>query len=415
MIKNQPMKRKIAGQPQYIAIGIACESGVFTLGGKAAQVVRENRVFSGGRRHFRKVRRFLPPDGEWIEIGGDIEKTLRLYDERLKNGADAIVIFASGDPLFYGIGSTLRRLRPDGGLEVFPAPNSVQALCRKAVIPYEGMAAASVHGRDWHELDRALVAGEKLTGLLTDSANSPRAAAQRMMEYGFADYRCTVGENIGEKDEKIGAFTVRKMAETDFKQPSTVILERKGNTPRPCAVAAEDGEFERLAGKPGMITKFPARICAMARLELGKAEHFWDIGFCTGSVSVEARRGFPHLRVTAFEKNPDCKKLIEINSKKLSAPGIKIVTGDFFDSSPEKLPAPDAVFIGGHGGRLEEMMEILEKTVRPGGKIVINSVTEESGKIFRRKIGRTGFEMEEPATVGVGGGKPIEVLSAVKK
>lgn len=415
MKEFRQMRKKSPGQPEYILIGVACENGVFTLGGKAAQTVRESRLFSGGKRQFRKVEPLLPPGGKWIEIGGDIEKTVRAYEESLKNTGEPIVIFASGDPLFYGIGSTLKRVSPGRSIEVFPAPNSVQTLCRKTVIPYENIAAASVHGRDWHEFDSALISGAKLTGLLTDAANSPRAAARRMMEYGFENYRCVVGENLGEKDERIGEFSVRKTAETDFRQPSTMIVERTGESPRPCETTLKDCEFQTLADKPGMITKLPARMCAIARLGLGGAERFWDIGFCTGSVSVEARRGFPRLRVTAFEKNPLCEKLIEANSKNLSAPGIKVIMGDFFDSSPGKLPAPDAVFIGGHGGRLENIIGVLEKTVRPGGKIVMNSVTEKSGKTFRQKTGEAGFEPEEPVILSTGEGKKLEILSAVKK
>ncbi len=384
---------------------------MFSLPADSESAVRESRVFSGGKRHFEKIRRFLPADAQWIEIGGDIEETLRLYDERLKNANAKIVIFASGDPLFYGIGSTLKRLRPDCGLEIFPAPNSVQTLCRKTVIPYENMVTASVHGRDWHELDRALIAGEKLIGLLTDMANSPSAAARRMIEYGFESYRCITGENLGEKDERTGVFSVREMEETEFKQPCVVILERTEKTGRQTA----DGDFETLEGKPGMISKLPARACAISRLCLRGAEHFWDIGFCTGAVSVEARRGFAALRVTAFEKNRACEKLIEANSKKFSAPGIKVVMGNFFESEPEKLPPPDAVFIGGHGGRLAEMMKIVGKIIPAGGRTAINSVTEKSGKIFRDSADSFGFQMEESTRLPSGTEKGIEILSAVKK
>ncbi len=391
------------GRPKFAAIGVFCESGGWALPDGAKSVVREARVFSGAKRHFEKVRRFMPANSEWIDIDGDIEKTLRVYDNRIERGAGTIVIFASGDPLFYGIGSTLLRLRPGCALEVFAAPNSIQTLCRKAVIPYGNIICASVHGRDWHELDRALIGGGELIGLLTDSLKSPREAARRMVEYGFEQYGCVVGENLGEKDEKVSFLSLREAAESVFRQPCTVIFERKGKKIRPGA------QFETLEQKPGMITKPLARAYALSRLELGTAEHFWDIGFCTGSVSVEARRGFCGLRVTAFEKNPLCKKLIEINSKRFFAPGIKIVMGDFFESAPEKLPTPDSVFIGGHGGRLGDMMKILGRTVRTGGRIVLNSVTGKSGNIFRERAEKNGFQIEDPAVAG-----SIEILSAVK-
>ncbi|MGI9558446.1 MAG: precorrin-6y C5,15-methyltransferase (decarboxylating) subunit CbiE [Thermodesulfobacteriota bacterium] len=401
------MKPGAETEPVFAAIGIPCESGELTLSGRAAEIVRKSRVFSGGKRHFEKVRDLLPAGGEWIDIGGDIEKTLKEYDRRRGNGT--IVIFASGDPLFYGIGSTLRRLRPECELEIFRAPSSVETLCRRAGVEADGIAGASVHGRDWHELDRALIGGEKLTGLLTDSVNSPDAAAERMVFYGFADYKCLCGERLGEKDERIRSFSsAREMARTEFSQPCAVVLEKTSEAGG--EKNAESAEFETLRGKPGMITKPGARRMAIERLELDRAEHFWDIGFCTGSVSVEARRRFPALRVAAFEKNRDCEEVIEKNAKRFSAPGIKVVMGDFFESGAEKLPAPDAVFIGGHGGRLEDMISTLGKTVRRGGRVVINSVTEESGKIFREKSGGAGFEF-----TGEKKADNVEILSAVKK
>ena len=82
---------------------------------------------------------------------------------------------------------------------------------------------------------------------------------------------------------------------------------------------------------------------------------------------------------------------------------------DFFEAEPRRRPAPDAVFIGGHGGRLAEMMEILRDIVRPGGRVVINSVTEESKAVFRESARDGGFE-EPPALTA----ENVTVLCAVK-
>lgn len=393
--------------PVYVAIGIPPERGDFVPPEKAGRIIKNSRVFSGGRRHFEKVRRFLPPSAEWIEIGGDIEKTLGAYDRRVSEGKTPVVIFASGDPLFYGIGSTIRRMRPDCEIEVFHAPSSIEALCARAGTVWTG-AAASVHGRDWHELDRALIAGEQTIGLLTDSENSPAAAAQRMIEYGFSGYRCVTGERLGEPDERVRRMTAGKMARESFAQPCAVLMQKSAEDAL-LQTDAEDALFETLPGRPGMITKPAARRAAVERLRLESAERMWDIGFCTGSVAVEARRRFAGLRVTAFEKNPECGALIKENARRFSAPGIRVIMEDFFEASADALPAPDAVFIGGHGGRLGEMMDILGKIMRTGGRIVLNSVTEESGKTFRERAAEAGFEFEAPETAG-----NIEVLSAVR-
>lgn len=78
-----------------------------------------------------------------------------------------------------------------------------------------------------------------------------------------------------------------------------------------------------------MITKMPYRMAAIAALELGRACNFWDVGFCTGSVSIESRLQFPHLLVTAFEKRLECEGILEVNSRRFGTPGIVKVMGDF--------------------------------------------------------------------------------------
>ena len=78
-----------------------------------------------------------------------------------------------------------------------------------------------------------------------------------------------------------------------------------------------------------MITKAPIRLLTLQALELNRHRVFWDIGFCTGSVSIEARLQFPHLAVISFEIRPEGKELMDTNSRRFGAPGITAVTGDF--------------------------------------------------------------------------------------
>lgn len=89
-----------------------------------------------------------------------------------------------------------------------------------------------------------------------------------------------------------------------------------------------------------MITKSPIRLLTLQALELNRKQVFWDIGFCTGSVSIEARLLFPHLTVVAFEIRPEGEKLMATNSHRFGAPGITTIIGDFMEMDITALSLP---------------------------------------------------------------------------
>ena len=173
-----------------------------------------------------------------------------------------------------------------------------------------------------------------------------------------------------------------------------------------------EGEFELLDGRVNMITKAPIRLLTLSKLDLGRRTSFWDIGFCTGSISIEARLQFPHLAVTAFEIRPQCEAIIAANARRFGAPGIEVVMGDFLEADLSTLPRPDAVFIGGHGGHLSEFMERIHKVLSPGGVVVFNSVSEASRKMFIESAEAVGMRITSATRVAIDSFNPIEILRA---
>lgn len=147
-------------------------------------------------------------------------------------------------------------------------------------------------------------------------------------------------------------------------------------------------------------------------MELNRRRVFWDIGFCTGSVSIEARLQFPHLAVISFEIRPEGKELMDTNSRRFGAPGITAVTGDFLHTDLTPFARPDAVFIGGHGGHLEEMIEKVKQVLHPEGCIVFNSVSAESKEAFCRGIERNGMVLHPSTHIALNEYNPIEIMKA---
>ena len=162
-----------------------------------------------------------------------------------------------------------------------------------------------------------------------------------------------------------------------------------------------------------MITKAPIRLVTLSQLNLGACKSFWDVGFCTGSVSIEAKLQFPHLSVTAFEIRPEGEKLMSDNSRRFGTPGIETYIGDFLAADLSRYPRPDAVFIGGHGGRLNEIILRLSEVLLPGGVIVLNAVQPESKALFEAGVSAAGLRQLPGMQLAIDTYNPIEILKAV--
>lgn len=369
-------------------------------------VIAAGQIFSGGKRHHEIVAPLLPGDAVWIDITVPLEAVFEEYRKY-----DSVVVFASGDPLFYGFAVTLKREFPDAEIEVFPAFNSLQMLAHRMLLPYADMRCVSLTGRPWDAFDTALICGERLLGVLTDRVKTPAAIAARMLEFGYDNYRITVGEQLGnESAERVRTMTLEEAARQEFAAPNCMILEQTAARPRPFGIP--ENEFELLDGRVNMITKAPIRLLTLRELDLPVRTSFWDIGFCTGSVSIEARLQFPHLKVTSFEVRPQCEAILKTNARRFGAPGITAVMGDFLEADLSALPAPDAVFIGGHGGKLKEIVARVSELLLPGGVIVFNSVTQESFDMFQEAVAAQGRRVMVSRRVAIDSFNPIEILRA---
>lgn len=369
--------------------------------------IAAGRIFSGGRRHRELVAPLLPPGAEWIDIATPLDAVFRAYAPHPK-----IVVFASGDPLFFGFAATVRRRLPDAEIVVHPRFNSLQTLAHRLVMPYERMRIVSLTGRPWHEFDRALIEGCPQIGVLTDREHTPAAIARRMLDYGYAGYAMHVGERLGGACERLRRLSAEEAAREEFAAPNCLILEGEGRK-RPFGIP--DERFELLDGRTRMITKMPVRLTALSLLDLNRRRVFWDVGFCTGSVSIEARLQFPHLHVHSFEIRPEGERLMELNSRRFGAPGIETHIGDFLAADLAALPAPDALFIGGHGGRLDRMMQRAARVLAPDGAVVFNSVSEESLALFARSAEAAGMELTGRIALQVDRYNKIEILRAEPK
>jgi precorrin-6Y C5,15-methyltransferase (decarboxylating) len=386
------------------------------------KIIKNGKMFSGGKRHHEIVAPLLPEGSEWIDITVPLDAVFKQYislTSHLSPLTSEIIVFASGDPLFFGFANTIKRKMPEANIVVYPTFNSLQMLAHRLVMPYHDMRIVSLTGRPWQEFDRALIERATKIGLLTDKEHTPTAIAQRMLDYGYNGYTMHVGEHLGNPEkEKVTTLPLEEAVHHDFSMPNCVILDGK-TAEHTRSFGIPDSEFTLLDGREKMITKMPIRLLTLQALDLPKRRVFWDIGFCTGSVSIEARLLFPHLQIEAFEIRPECEAIINDNAHRFGTPGINIHMGDFLVccDAVATYSSPDAVFIGGHGGHLKEIMAKVLTVLATDGVIVFNSVTSpkvptNSRLLWDEACEELGLQQEKPLRIQLNDYNPIEILKA---
>jgi precorrin-6B C5,15-methyltransferase / cobalt-precorrin-6B C5,C15-methyltransferase len=146
-------------------------------------------------------------------------------------------------------------------------------------------------------------------------------------------------------------------------------------------------------GPHGMITRREVRLLALCYLELRDGDVLWDVGAGSGSVSLEAARLGERVQVCAIERDVEAFQRLQANVARFGAGRVRAVLAE----APEglaPLPDPDAVFIGGSGGRLSDILVAAVQRLRPRGRIVLNCITLENFSFGWDTLHKLGLEPE---------------------
>jgi precorrin-6Y C5,15-methyltransferase (decarboxylating) len=347
--------------------------GAASLAPRALAVVERAEVLAGGQRLldcFPDVR------AERVKIGARVDETLASLAAR--RGERRVVVLATGDPNYFGITRALLRHVPAEALEILPGVSALQWAFAAAREPWDDATFLTVHGRRMDGLVDA-VRGRAKVCLFTDETNTPAAIARALRAAGLRDHRAVLCEDLGGPDERVRRLTLDELAEVEAHALNTLILLGPEGAPSTAAPVAwnpglPEEAFDQRRPKVGLITKREVRILSLARLEIRPDSVVWDIGAGSGSVSIEAARLAPRGRIFAVEKNAEDVEIVRANVQRFGVPHVTVLHA----RAPEGLdawPDPDAVFVGGSGGGLREILAIAAKRLRPGGRIVVNAIT----------------------------------------
>ncbi len=369
-------------------IGIL-DDGWTSLSDTARQRIGTAAVIIGARRTLDLVQSHLAAGAVVKNMDGALAKVPEWVSAALAT-SQPVVILATGDPLCHGMASWLDD-KLDSAFEILPNLSALQLACARFRRPWQDITIASCHSRDageWfvgatpeHGLYPAMraIALHPQVFLFTGPENNPARLARALLAAGYASNEIAfdVACRLQLPDERLfPALSLEEAAAIDFPEPNVVLVRRLGHTGAP-TFGLDDLEYIQRSPEKGLITKQDARALSLAKLRISPDATVWDIGAGAGSVGLEAARLAPHGHVWAIEKNGGDAANARANAARFRITNYTLMDG----KAPEHLdtwPNPDAVFIGGSGGELGELIRLILARLNPGGRLVMNFVTLEN-------------------------------------
>lgn len=366
------------------------DDGVASLGATALRHLRQADLVIGAARTLQLLAGQMAPGAEQRDLGGALSQVPE-WIRAAQAEHRRVVVLATGDPLCHGIAAYLASRLCIEAIEVVPNVSTLQLACARLGLPWQDMRFASVHSKDagdWvpgsppghglYALLRDIRQHDRLA-VLTSPHNTPDRIARMLLAEGLADdLQMAVAERLCQPEERIvSGMAISAAAQMPFADPNVVLLWRSRLRAPQVLLGLPDASFEQRHPEKGLITKHEVRAVSLARLQLRADSVVWDIGAGSGSVGLEAARLCRNGHVYAIEKNADDAAIVQRNRLAMGISNHTLLHG----KAPEGLQDwadPDAVFVGGSGGELAELIALILKRLQPQGWLVMNFVTIEN-------------------------------------
>lgn len=302
------------------------------------------------------------------------------------------VVFASGDPFWFGAGNSLMAHLEPGEWTSHPAPSTFQLAANRLGWRLEETLCLGLHAAPFTRLRPVLGKGVRAICTLRDGAAVADLAAW-LAANGHPNARLTVLERLGGPHERITQGL-----------PTGPIA-----APVSAAIEATDPGLPRASGLPddlfqhdGQITKRPVRALTLSALAPRPGETLWDIGAGSGSIGIEWLLA-GGARVEALEADPIRAARAWGNVETFGLSHRHRLTEARAPEGLQGLPTPDAVFIG--GGASDALLTTLWDLIPHGTRLVMNAVTLETEALVLDWSARHGgallkIDLAEPTAIG---------------
>lgn len=287
-------------------------------------------------------------------------------------GSEISVIFSGDISLFSGGSKLFERLKAFKNCKIntFPGISSLSYLCAKTNIDISNVKILSFHGKDellYHNID-----SNEYTFIITSNGEGAKEICRKLISFGFFDLDITLGENLSYVNERITTAKPGDFLDMDISDLNCMIIYNP-DSDKAISFGLHDEVFAR---DKVPITKSEVRAVILSKLDINSDSICYDIGAGSGSVSIEMAGLAYEGKVYAVEKNPVAVELIKKNIHNFNAENIELI----FAKAPEGLEhilEADKIFIGGSGGELNAVMDMIFASQKHP-TIVISAITLET-------------------------------------
>ena len=363
---------ELPGRRWLALIGIG-EDGVAGLSDAAKGLIAGAEIVVGGQRHLMLARELIR--GKALAWPSPIAGA---FPEIVSRRGRPVVVLASGDPFFYGVGKQLAELVSPSEILCVPQPSAFSLAVARLGWALQDTALVSLHGRPLETIVRHLYRNARILALSWDG-ETPGRLARLLSDRGIGEASLTVLEALGGPRERVRTATAANFALADIDGLNTLAIalpsEVTGGASS-LATGLDDSAFE----SDGQLTKREIRAVTLSSLAPQPGELLWDVGLGAGSVAIEWLLRHASMRAIGFEQRADRAEHAGRNAVALGAPELRIIVGRAPDAFAGQVP-PDAIFVGGGMGEAG-VFEAAWAALKPGGRLVANAVSLKTEQVL---------------------------------
>ncbi len=331
-----------------------------------------------------------------IVVGGNLDQLRESIAGTLDKRT---VVLTGGDPLFYGIARFLTDAFGKDRFEVVPHVSSMQLAFARVKESWDDAYLSNLATQPLDRVVDSIRTAERV-GLFTTEDVSPSVVAASLLDRRIDYFTAYVCENLGTPDESVTQGELKSIKGQSFSPMNVMVLvRRRGAADRPSGSGQRrlfgnpDDLFLQSRPKRGLLTPSEVRCIALAEMDLTLTSVVWDVGAGSGSLAIEAASIASRGKVFAIEMDAEDFGLMLENAKLFDVPSLIPVHGQA-PAAFKELARPDAIFVGGSGRIVPDLVSESLKYLGDGGRIVVNVSSPDNLVAVQNVVEAAGLEID---------------------